>query len=410
MKVTVSHSGKQHSYHLAKALKDLGYLDRFYTSSYVSSAWLQDYFKRSGNTFFSRRFLHGLSGQDVSANWRFELKEVYLRQRYGKGPIALNAVFERDINFDNFVAGLIGRRKSDVFWGFQGSAHDSLIAAKKAGKQATVELATAHVTASKKILGEELKLHPDWADSIDYLEFPAHYEKRLEQEPHLADVVISASKFTSQTLLDDGIAPSKIQLLPLGFELDHVAYTPKDQQPDGRISKRPLRLLYAGTLTQRKGIKYALEALRMMPKGEVELHCIGGIQGSGKALEAYKGEYNFLGRISQYELFASYQNYDALILPTVFEGFGLVIVEAMAAGLPVITTAHSMGPDVINHGENGYLVPIRDINATAAAVASLRSLTDEQYWAMSAAARKSVLNFTWDVFARNLDTVVRSWQ
>lgn len=406
MRITVSHSGKQHSYHLARSLKRLGALDRFYTSSYITQPWLQRYFTEKGNTFFTRRFVEGLAAPDVEANWRFEFKEQWLRYRTGKSAATAEAVFQRDANFDHYVAGLISKRPSQAYWGFQGSAHDSLLAAKAAGKLAIVELATAHVTAAQRWLGEEKQLHPEWADSIDYLEFPAWYHKRLEQEPHVADVAIAASRFTQQTLLDDGIAANKIKLLPLGFELEHITYNPKRSSGGLGIQSRPLRLLYAGTITQRKGIKYLLEALKTFPSGEVELHCIGGVQGSGKALEEYKGLYELHGRISQYELFAAYQHYDALVLPTIFEGFGLVIVEAMAAGLPVITTPNSMGPDVVIDRQNGYLVPVRDVVALGDAISHLRSLNGEQYCAMSEAARQQVLNFTWQVYQQNLGHLI----
>jgi glycosyltransferase involved in cell wall biosynthesis len=406
LKITVSHAGKQHSYHLARSLKQLGFLDKFYTSSYVSPLWLQQYFTKTNNTFFNRRYLAGLGGKFVDANWGFELKEVYLRARYGKTQATQDAVYQRDVNFDRYVAGCLAKRKSEVYWGFQGSSHDSLLAAKKANKLAVVELATAHVVAAKRILGEEALLHPEWADSIDNLVFPSFYQKRLEAEPHQADLVISASKFTTSTLLEDGISPDRIKLLPLGFELEHIPYIPKDETADKYISKRPLRLLYAGNLTQRKGLMYLLEALRAFPKGEVELHIIGGVQGSGAALKQYEGEYHYHGRVSQYEMFQAYGNYDALVLPTVFEGFGLVIVEAMAAGLPVITTAHSMGPDVIEDGVSGYIVPIRDIQALESAIGNIRQLSDQQYWEMSAAARASVLNFTWQVYTQNLHKLV----
>lgn len=402
MLITVSHSGKQHSYHLANALRQLGALDKFYTSSYITQEWLQEYFTKQGNTFFTRRFVQGLHAPMVEANWRFELKEQYLRYRYGKGARAAEAVFARDRNFDLYMSEVIRKRKSEVFWGFQGSAHATLQAAKDSGKLAIVELATAHVKAAKRILAEETALHPEWADSIDYLSFPDWYEHRIAEEPHLADVVVAASQFTANTLLEDNVPQSKIRTLSLGFELDHVAYTPKREKDGLNIENRPLRLLYAGTITQRKGIKYVLEAMRHFKREDVELHIIGGLQGSGVGLEPYKGLYQNHGRISQYELFRTYQDYDALVLPTVFEGFGLVIVEAMAAGLPVITTPHSMGPDVIVHQENGYLIPIRSIEAVVSSIAHLRSLSGEDYCHMSEQARAHVLNFTWKVFQEKL--------
>jgi glycosyltransferase involved in cell wall biosynthesis len=91
----------------------------------------------------------------------------------------------------------------------------------------------------------------------------------------------------------------------------------------------------------------------------------------------------------------------------VFEGFGLVIVEALAAGLPVITTPHSMGPDVIEQGENGWIVPIRDSKALADCIGQLRSKTDSAYARMREKARQSALRFTWERYGDALGTLVR---
>ena len=397
-RITVSHSGKQHSYHLAKALLELQQLDVFFTSSYISNPALQGYLLKSGNTYFTRRFEEGLGGRFVNANWRYELREILLRKLYGKDERTQNAVYARDVNFDAYVAGKLPHRNADAFWGFQGSCHASLLEANKLGRISVCELATAHVTAARSILGEESRLHPEWADSIDNLVFPAAYEKRLVEEPHIAKYAVAASAFTRQTLIDDGIAPHKIRTLPLGFDLAHVPY----KQRTGAVSGRPLKLLWAGTLTQRKGLKYLLEAMKQLKGSGMELHCIGGIQGSGKALKEYEPYFTYHPPVSQHELFSLYGQYDALVLPTIFEGFGLVIVEAMAAGLPVITTAHSMGPELIETDKNGYLIPIRDIEAIKTALSALRAKTDEEYLHMREAARRAALAYSWQAYGPRL--------
>jgi len=399
LSVTLSHAGKQHSYHVAQGLLNLGFLDRFYTSSYVTQPFLQELITKRGNTFFSRRFQQGLAAPFVKSRWDFEVKEVLYRKLYGKTEKTQNAVYYRDVNFDKYVAGLLPKRPSNTYWGFQGSAYESLLAAKKCGKKAIVELATAHVKASLEILGEEAKLHPDFADSLDNLVFPAFYQKRLEEEPHIADITIAASAFTKQTLLADAIPESKILTLPLGFDMDYVPYTERKTE---NISQRPLKLLYAGTLTQRKGIKYLLNVMAKLKGTDIELTCIGGIQGSGEGLAKYKNLYHYRPAVSQLEMFGIYQEYDALVLPTVFEGFGLVIVEAMAAGLPVITTPHSIGPELIINGENGYIVPIRDEMALENAIIALRNKNNDQYLQMRLQARKTVEQYTWAKYRNKL--------
>jgi len=398
-KFTVSHAGKQHSYHLAFALRMLDKLQGFYTSSYIEQAWLQKLILDSGNQFFTRRFKEGLSAPFVFSHWSFEMKETILRKLQGKSLAVQNQVYQRDVDFDLMMAKKLHQIKSSHYWGFQGSCHASLSAAKGSGKITICELATAHVVQAKKILLEEAKLQTDWADSIDNLYFPPAYEKRLEEEPQIADLVIAASGFTKWTLTESGIPDEKIKVLPLGFEAEKIPFI----LPKTSFSKRPLRLLFAGTATQRKGISYLMEAMKSIGQTrDIELHIVGGIQGSGTAFWKNKDCFTYHPAVSQYEMFRLYQEFDALVLPTVFEGFGLVIVEAMAAGLPVITTPHSMGPEVIESGKNGWLIPIRDPKAIQNAILSLRELNDDQYLQMRQNARDSALAFTWSRYAENL--------
>lgn len=310
------------------------------------------------------------------------------------------------MTFDHMMAIRMHKLKGDVFWGFQGSCHQSLKAAKDSGKLAVCELATAHVVQARKILSEEARIQPEWADSIDNLYFPPAYEKRLEEEPHRADRIISASDFTTQTLIDSGIPEHKIQKLSLGFESAHIPYS---EDPRG-FASRPLRLLYAGTITQRKGVSYLLEAAQNWAgKGDVELHMIGGIQGSGEAFARQRQLCHYHPPVSQAQLFQMYTEYDALVLPTIFEGFGLVVVEAMAAGLPVIATRHSMAPDVVEDGKNGWIIPIRDANAIRKCVEELRGLDDDAYRQMRQQARQAALRFSWDAYAENLGGLISDW-
>ncbi len=404
MKITLSHSGKQHAYHVANALMKLGYLDRFITSSYVNNLWLQRWFLSRNDQFFTRRFQPGLGGKFVESNWRFEIKETYLRKRFGKSPTVQDAVYARDVAFDQYVACRLHKLPSEVFWGFQGSSYNSLKAANDLGRLSICELATAHVSGARKILGEESRLQPDWADSMDNLVFPVEYEKRLEQEPHIAQKVIAASEFTRQTLLDDNVPDQKIHKLHLGFDTTYIPFKPENNP----ISNRPLKLLYAGTVTQRKGISYLLEAMKAFNKSDVELHIIGGIHGSGKAFLQHGHLYQYQPAVSQLAMFKLYKEFDALVLPTIFEGFGLVIVEAMAAGLPVISTPNSIAPEIIETGVDGFIIPIRQSKAIQSAIEQLRDMSNEQYFTIRQLARKKVNLYTWDAYQKNLDFFLES--
>ena len=412
MSIILAHSGKQHSYHVAKALYNLNELESFYTSSYITNSHLQSYLLKKGDTFWTKRFIDGLPGKYVHSNWRLELPELIMRFTQGKSAKVQRAVYDRDINFDRLMASkLLSLKKGNpnlTYWGFQGSCYQSLLEAKKLGIPGWCELATAHVTSAQRILGEEAALHPEWAHTIDNLTFPFDYENRLEMEPHLATRIFAASSFTKQTLLDVGVEETKIELLPLACDINHISYLERAEN----IEDRPLKLLYAGTVTQRKGIKYLLEAMKILHtnaefKKSIELHIIGGVQGNSNALNSYKGLFHYHPPLSQMELFKAYGDYDALVLPTIFEGFGLVVVEAMAAGLPVITTPHSIGPEIITDGQNGSIIPIRNIEAIVNAILTLRGKTNNEFARMRRSAVESAQNYSWSTYQQRLSVILK---
>lgn len=401
--IVISHSGKQHSYHVAKSLNDLGFLKQFYTSSYIKSRKIQNYFLKHNNQFWTRRFLSGLSGNKVTSNWRFEAPEYIGKLLKSNSKKIEELVYARDIEFDNYVSNQILKIKPEVFWGFQGSCLNSLKSTKKTGGLAVCELATAHVTFAKKILNEEKRFLPDWADSISNVDFPAHYEKRLIEEPTVADIVIAASNFTKLSLTESGVPENKIHVLPLGADVEYIKYVEKK-----RDKNKPLKLLYAGTVTQRKGIYYLLEAMKSFNKSQVELHIIGNVFGPGTAFGHYKNVYTYHGSVSQQKLFETYHEFDALVLPTIFEGFALVIVEAMAAGLPVITTPHSIGPELINDNQNGYIVPIRNTEAIKVSIERILNKTEKEFNEMSILARSAALNYSWVQYKNRLGVFLRN--
>lgn len=400
MKVLLSHSGKQHSYHVANALNDLGYLQKFYTSGYLTPLWLQRLVSKSGNQYLSRRFIKGIYGNKVEANWRFEIKENIYNRIYGQSPKTVKAVYDRDMDFDNYIAGKMHKLKGDVFWGFQGSCFSSLQAAKKNGKITVCELSAVHAPTVIRLLKEEELLQPAWSGSIANLNFPPAYYRRIIEEPHLADIVIGASPFTLQSLYESGIPYVKTRLLPLGFEIDHIPFRLKAN------ADRPFRLAFVGRITQSKGIKYLLEAVKQFDRKEIELHLIGYVQGSREELNKYKQYFIKHEPMQQYELFKKYQDFDAFILPSISEGFGLAIVEAMAAGLPVITTPNSIGPELIQNDISGFIVPIRDTEAIVNAIRRFLSKSAIELSEMRHAARQSAMNFSWDAYRIRLKHLV----
>jgi starch synthase len=394
MQVILSHSGKQHSYYVAKALMQSGVLKNFYTSSYIGSPAIQNWAIKNNFNFLSRRFLPGLYAPAVQSNWKYEVKEMALRALRKSGAEISNTVYERDVRFDRDLSKKLPRLTYDIFWGFQGSSLNCLQQSNKLGKKTVCEMTIAHLPFAKRLLEEEAKLVPEWAETIDFTNFPSTYEERLINEPLEARHVIAISAFLKKTLENEGVPPEKIYVIPLGFDASEIEFTTETAS----IENRPLRILYAGRITQRKGMSYLLEAIRSFNAKDVELHIIGNVHGNSTAFKKLSKYYIYQPGVSQRELFKLYGQYDVLVFPSLLEGFPLVTVEAMGSGLPVITTAHTNAAEVLKDGINGCLVPIRDSHAIEQAITRIRNMDNAGFQAMRHAAREAALQYTWDTY------------
>ena len=361
MQVTVAHAGKQHSYRHAMSMQELGVLRRYITSTYYKRDKLPDRLIRwipRVDRALQKRWLDGLDSRLIQRHLLLELPEIWQRSFLKNTSRSELAMFARDAGFDRWVAARFAC-ESEVFWGFQGSCLESLKAAKNAGRTAVCEFSTAHVTAAARILSEEAEKHPEWAATISNFRFPDWYRERLEQEPLHADVCIAASAFTQQSLLEVGIPRGQIQILPLGADVDQFQFL-------SRTSDGPLKVLFVGGIGQRKGIKYLLQAIKNLNSSNIELRLLGPLPGDTTPLDEWSRWYKYLGKTDQAGVVREMQQADVLVLPSVFEGFGLVIVEAMATGLPVIASTHSVGPEVIDNGVHGFTLKPDDVSGLEA--------------------------------------------
>jgi starch synthase len=398
--VTVSHSGKQHAYQHALSLQQLGRLDRFVTSMYYRRECIPDrlalLIPRLDRALM-KRWQNGLDSRKVVRRPSFEAPEIWQRNVRKNRSAGEQAMFRRDAGFDRWVARRYAS-SSDIFWGFQGSCLESLQAAREAGRLAVCEFATAHVTAAKRILQQEAEKHPEWAGTISNFHFPDWYQTRLEQEPHAADICVAASGFTRDSLLEVGVADERIRMLPLGCDVDQFAFTPRRQNGE-------LKVLFVGGIGQRKGIKYLLQAIERVNSRNVKLQLLGPLPADDTPLKKWSKWFEYLGQTDQQGVVARMQQADVLVLPSVFEGFGLVIVEAMATGMPVITSTHSCGPEVIREGVDGFVLDPDDVEGLASRI-SWFAEHREHVCEMGAAAHARSQELSWEAHQQRLLTLI----
>ena len=163
-------------------------------------------------------------------------------------------------------------------------------------------------------------------------------------------------------------------------------------------------MLYVGGLTQRKGIAYLLEAVEQLGSS-VELTIIGKRVADCKPLDAALRKYNWIDSLPHSGILDAMRSHDVFVLPSLFEGFGLVLTEALSQGLPIIATDHTCAPDIIEDGKEGFIIHIRNADAIAAALTSLQQ-DRPRLQAMKTHALKRAGEMGWQIYKDQLVKVV----
>ena len=202
----------------------------------------------------------------------------------------------------------------------------------------------------------EEKQWPGWA--LQPIQVPEEYFIRREQEWALADRVVVNSDFSRQALLQQGVSDDKLVTIPLCFEAGEAN---RKSEILNRKSSTPLRVLFLGQVILRKGIQYLLRTAKLLEKENIHFDVVGPIGISREALATAPRNVMFHGRIGRDQAAAYYQRSHVFVLPTISDGFAITQLEALAHGLPVISTPCC--GEVVGDGVDGFVVPPRDAGA-----------------------------------------------
>lgn len=315
--------------------------------------------------------------------------------RHETGLFSIDAVFRE---LDRKVAQRL-RNLDDVraIYAYEDGALESFRAARDLNRQRIYDLPIGYWQVGQRIFAEESEREPEWATTLTGTHDSADKLARKDDELRLATRVIVASTYTKQTLVDSSCS-ARIEIVPYG--------APPAIADEIMKSSGPLKVLFAGSLGQRKGLSYLLAAVEKL-KGKVELTLLGRKAASGcQPLDSAVRKYRWLPTLTHAAVLREMQSHDVLVLPSLFEGFGLVILEAMAQGTPVITTDHTAGPDIIEDGTDGFVIPIRSADAIAEKLETLAS-DRGQLMAMKAAAKDKAQALGWENYRRRLVEVAR---
>lgn len=177
-----------------------------------------------------------------------------------------------------------------------------------------------------------------------------------------ADLVIANSAYSRDMVAQLGVARERIRIVYPGVDLEQIPLAVPSP------ARRPLRAVVVGGCVSRKGNRELLRAVRALPRGSTEVSLIGRAPPSGylRSLQTYVAEHGleqevrFVGPLPHEQLCDAYRSAHVFVQPSLDENYGIALVEAMLAGLPVITTTVGIAPEIIRNGDSGLLVPPGD--------------------------------------------------
>ncbi len=362
-RILLSHSGVQYVYKVARALHFGGLLRKFYSTIYYQPErpvyQLAERFLGKKRWFISikeRRHDPKLPSQLIHSISSLEIIHRLWRKLSG-GRLEDPVLTFKNSLFDKQVAKDLPELSSnfDIFYGFSGSVLSCLKESKRLGKLTILDHHDIQHETARKLLREEIELHPDFRETIPFWPPYEPYLKRVEEEDLLADHHIVPSSFAKDTYASAGMDASKISVAHLGVDL--TRFTPSAEHRDSNI----FRVIFVGAIGQRKGIKYLLESFKRLALPKSELVFAGNILGSGKSFQKYRHLFRHENYIEPSLLPDFYRSGSVFVLPGLYDALGQVIIEAMACGLPVIVSENTAGHDIVRDGVDGFVIPIRNI-------------------------------------------------
>ncbi len=250
-----------------------------------------------------------------------------------------------------------GFGRATAVYAFNSAALELLRAARAHGLFCTLEQTSAAKAVETHLLGEEAAAWPGWISPAPSAEAASEFAAREAAEWSAADVILCGSEFARSSIAEAGGPSARCRVVPYGIDLPPLA-RPRDTSP-----REALHVLFCGAVAPQKGVPYLLDAARRLSTRRFRFRIVGAFSLPRAIRSDLRRRCDLAGSVPRPAMADHYRWADVFVLPSVCEGSATVCYEALAAGLPVITTPNA--GSVVRDGIDGYVVPIRDGAAIA---------------------------------------------
>lgn len=290
---------------------------------------------------------------------------------------------------------------ADVVIGFDTSSRILIGRTHAVGKPFILDVSIAHPLAKEQILESLRRQYPLWSKEIKPKKQRNIDAELVEME--MADHIVVASDFSKKTYIENNVPPHKISVNPYGIFTDF--FSSKWTNPAlsslpwsaSHPSQPVITYLFFGSISARKGFPWLCDIWERFQAKFPNTQLIAA--GHGKPPDGFllaKGV-KLIGAVHPNDRTQLFHSADVFVFPSFFEGFAQVIIEAMACGLPVVTTTHTVGPEVIDNGIEGFVIEPGEDEQLYRSMAFFME-NPAKIEGMGRAARERVLPLTWDAY------------
>lgn len=401
IKILVAHPGRQHSYRVATALIHHDMLGKYVTTVYNKDDSFLMKIVRKVIKGDDKKKADRRKCPDVPDSYILQFNEIaglflLLIQRIDHSRRIIGWLTKRiTSSFQKNLAKYIIKNKIKVVISYDTNSDILFSILKEKAPDVIRIIDNAHPCRNylHKVYNEKLESSKEFAKTYEacgYLtdeNIAAAYGK----EAKLAQFHICASTFSKHAAEYNGIPDEKILFVPYGVSA--TAFHPwQKNYSDG------LKVLFVGEVNQRKGILQILEAAQELHEYNIEFNIVGmGREYCSELYESYEKYVKFRGRVPFEELQMYYGTSHIFIFPSMGEGFGLVLPEALSSGLPVIASHNCAGPDLVIEGYNGFLIDAGNSKQLADKILWFYNNMD-QLPQMQENAINSVKELTWEKY------------
>lgn len=416
MKILLSHpTGNRNVREVIAALSRAGQLKEFHTTiaanpnssllkilpNSLKKEWLRRSYNLPDQLIVSHPFLEAA---------RIFLSKVGLQSAvaHESGWASVDSVYQ---NLDHSVASrlklLAENEAVQAVYAYEDGALETFRQAKKLGIKCIYDLPIAYWETARELLLKEAKRLPDWAITLGG-GINDSYAKldRKTQEMELADLIVCPGKFVSDSI-PFWAKEKEILIVPFGSP-KVIQLNPIRKHDDMNRNDRPLRLLFVGSMGQRKGLGDLFEAVKKFSSREVELIVMGSLMAPMEFYRSLFPEFKYEKGRPHNEVLELMRSCDVFCLPSIVEGRALVMQEAMSQGLPLIITANTGGEDLIIEGETGFLVPSSSPDSIAEKINWFLG-NREKICVMGELAKKHAALYSWENYGNKISEKLESF-